>query len=49
MLRAGALVDQGAPRALIERYGRDTMEEVFLDVARGTGRERGPAALEAAR
>ena len=35
MLRAGAVVDQGSPRALIERYGRDTMEEVFLDVARG--------------
>jgi len=48
MLRAGTVVDQGAPRDLIERYGRDTMEEVFLDVARGTGRERGvPAALEA--
>ncbi len=48
MLRAGEVVDQGAPRALIERYGRDTMEEVFLDVARGTGIERDePAALRA--
>ena len=35
MLRAGEVVDQGSPRALIERYGRETMEEVFLDVARG--------------
>ena len=35
MLRAGVVVDQGAPRELIERYGRGTMEEVFLDVARG--------------
>ena len=35
MLRAGVVVDQGSPRALIERYGRGTMEEVFLDVARG--------------
>jgi ABC-2 type transport system ATP-binding protein len=35
MLRAGNVVDQGSPRALIERYGRATMEEVFLDVARG--------------
>jgi ABC-2 type transport system ATP-binding protein len=35
MLRAGAVVDQGSPAALIARYGRATMEEVFLDVARG--------------
>jgi len=41
MLRTGVVVDQGAPRDLIERYGRDTMEEVFLDVARGTMREQG--------
>jgi ABC-2 type transport system ATP-binding protein len=40
MLRAGEVVDQGAPRALIERYGRGNMEEVFLDVARGTTAER---------
>lgn len=37
MLRAGLVVDQGAPAALIARYGRSTMEEVFLDVARGRG------------
>ena len=48
MLRAGLVVDHGAPRDLIERYGRDTMEEVFLDVARGTRLENGmPVALEA--
>jgi len=41
MLREGRVVDQGAPRDLIGRYGRDTMEEVFLDVARGTLREQG--------
>jgi len=35
MLRAGVLVDQGAPAALVARYGRDSMEEVFLDIARG--------------
>ncbi len=35
MLRAGIVVDQGSPRALIARYGRDNMEEVFLDIARG--------------
>src|SRR5437867_8519830 len=32
MLRAGRLVDQGAPDALVARYGRDSMEEVFLDI-----------------
>jgi ABC-2 type transport system ATP-binding protein len=35
MLRAGTVVDQGSPEALIAKYGRGTMEEVFLDVARG--------------
>jgi len=35
MLRAGTVVDNGSPTQLIERYGRGTMEEVFLDVARG--------------
>ncbi|MEP7206174.1 MAG: ABC transporter ATP-binding protein [Casimicrobiaceae bacterium] len=35
MLRAGVVVDQGAPQALLARYGRATMEDVFLDVARG--------------
>ncbi len=35
MLRAGIVVDQGSPQALLARYGRANMEEVFLDVARG--------------
>ena len=35
MLRAGSVVDHGSPSQLIERYGRETMEEVFLDIARG--------------
>jgi ABC-2 type transport system ATP-binding protein len=48
MLRAGTVVDQGAPEALIARYGRDSMEEVFLDVARGRSGEAtaGAAASE---
>jgi len=37
MMKDGRLVDRGAPDALIARYGRRTMEEVFLDVARGDG------------
>ncbi len=42
MLKRGAIVDEGAPDALIARYGRANLEEVFLDVARGVGPE-GPA------
>jgi ABC-2 type transport system ATP-binding protein len=38
MMRTGRIVDSGAPDALISRYGRSTMEEVFLDIARGTGK-----------
>lgn len=34
MLRQGRIVDQGAPAALIARYGRASLEEVFLDIAR---------------
>jgi len=34
MLRAGVVVDQGAPDDLIARYGRADMEEVFLHIAR---------------
>ncbi len=34
MMRKGRIVDRGSPRQLIERYGRDTLEQVFLDIAR---------------
>jgi ABC-2 type transport system ATP-binding protein len=34
MLKAGRLVDQGAPAALLQRYGRANLEQVFLDIAR---------------
>jgi ABC-2 type transport system ATP-binding protein len=34
MLRGGVIVDRGSPQALIARYGRANMEQVFLDVAR---------------
>jgi ABC-2 type transport system ATP-binding protein len=37
MLKAGRVVDRGSPAALIDRYGRDDLEQVFLDIARGTG------------
>ena len=34
MLRNGRLVDSGSPEDLVRRYGRQTLEEVFLDIAR---------------
>jgi ABC-2 type transport system ATP-binding protein len=35
MLKQGRIVDQGSPADLIRRYGREDLEEVFLDIARG--------------
>jgi ABC-2 type transport system ATP-binding protein len=35
IMQAGRIVDRGAPDTLIEKYGRTTLEEVFLDIARG--------------
>jgi ABC-2 type transport system ATP-binding protein len=40
IMRRGEIVDDDAPAALTARYGRDTLEEVFLDVARGRGEAR---------
>ncbi len=34
MMKEGRIVDRGAPNDLIARYGRDTLEQVFLDIAR---------------
>jgi len=34
MLKRGRIVDRGSPAELLERYDRDDMEEVFLDIAR---------------
>jgi ABC-2 type transport system ATP-binding protein len=34
MMRQGRIVDEGAPEALIARYGRTNLEEVFLAIAR---------------
>jgi ABC-2 type transport system ATP-binding protein len=34
MMKQGKIVDRGAPQVLLDRYGRTTMEEVFLDIAR---------------
>lgn len=34
MMRRGRVVDQGTPQELMSRYGRQAMEDVFLDIAR---------------
>ncbi|MCW5730830.1 MAG: ABC transporter ATP-binding protein [Alphaproteobacteria bacterium] len=38
MMKQGRIVDRGSPAELLTRYGRSTMEDVFLDVARGRPR-----------
>jgi len=35
IMKNGKIEDDGTPSALLARYGRRTLEEVFLDVARG--------------
>ena len=40
MLKAGRLVDRGAPADLLQRYGRANLEQVFLDIARTPVPER---------
>jgi ABC-2 type transport system ATP-binding protein len=40
MMKSGRIVDDGAPKTLIAKYGRDNLEEVFLQIAR---REEGVA------
>ena len=44
VMRAGTIVDHGAPAALIARFGRKTMEDVFLDIARGASSVHKPHA-----
>jgi ABC-2 type transport system ATP-binding protein len=38
LLQTGRVVERGSPEELIRRFGREDMEEVFLDVARGRKR-----------
>lgn len=39
MMRAGRIVDRGSPHDLLQRYGRENLEDVFLDVARERRRD----------
>jgi len=34
MLKQGRIVDHGAPESLLRKYGRETLEQVFIDIAR---------------
>jgi len=40
MLKTGRIEDDDTPERLIARYGRTNLEEVFLDIVRGTGEAR---------
>lgn len=46
MMKRGVIVDDDSPERLLARYGRENLEEVFLDIARG--RRSADAATEAA-
>jgi ABC-2 type transport system ATP-binding protein len=39
IMKRGRIEDDDTPEQIMARYGRDTLEEVFLDVARGRDRE----------
>ena len=39
IMKRGRIEDEDTPSRLLARYGRETLEEVFLDVARGRQRE----------
>jgi ABC-2 type transport system ATP-binding protein len=43
ILKQGRIVDSGSPEALLARYGRDTMEDVFLDIARARRADKAAA------
>ena len=40
IMKRGRIEDDDTPARLLTRYGRETLEEVFLDVARGRGEAR---------
>jgi ABC-2 type transport system ATP-binding protein len=40
IMKGGKIEDDDTPQHLLARYGRHTLEEVFLDVARGRGEAR---------
>jgi ABC-2 type transport system ATP-binding protein len=49
LLDSGRILEDETPRALIETHGRETLEEVFLDVVRGRARRADEDESEARR
>ncbi len=47
IMRRGAIMDRGTPAELIQRHGRETLEEVFLDIVRHDGAHDGEGARAA--
>ncbi|HEY2134075.1 MAG TPA: ABC transporter ATP-binding protein, partial [Acetobacteraceae bacterium] len=47
MMKKGRIVDRGSPAELLNRYGRDDLEQVFLDIARNRGQEASGRQTEA--
>lgn len=48
LLHQGRIIEDGTPAALIATYGRETLEQVFLDVVRGRAKQASDAAGPAA-
>ena len=46
LLHAGRIIEDGTPAALIEAYGKETLEQVFLDVVRGRAKRAAERAEE---
>ncbi|MEE2996550.1 MAG: ABC transporter ATP-binding protein [Pseudomonadota bacterium] len=42
MMKEGSIVDRETPAALLTKYGRANLEDVFLDIARGRGNGERP-------
>jgi ABC-2 type transport system ATP-binding protein len=49
ILKRGRIEEDDSPEAIMARYSRDTLEQVFLDVARGRGQGSEASASEPAR
>ena len=48
MMKRGEIVDDAPPERLLARYGRENLEEVFLDIARGRRQAQDSASQESA-
>jgi len=46
LLQAGRIIEDETPKSLIQSYGRETLEDVFLDVVRGRTSEKRDAISE---